>query len=81
MYKRCVVVYSYCIGRDSDNHKQPMTTITEQLDYIKVLISEQETAYQQHFAAGRLDEMMKSKRELAKYRNAFGRLLKQKIGM
>lgn len=58
-----------------------MTTITEQLDHIKALISEQETAYHQHFAAGRLDKMMQSKRELAKYRNAFGRLLKQKIGL
>jgi hypothetical protein len=58
-----------------------MTAITEQLDHIKQLISEQETAYQQHFAAGRLDEMMQSKRELAKYRNAFGRLLKQKMGI
>lgn len=74
------MVYDCCIGRDPDHrHKQPMTTITEQLDHIKALISEQETAYHHHLAAGRLDEMMQSKRELAKYRNAFGRLLKQKM--
>jgi hypothetical protein len=58
-----------------------MTTITDQLDHIKQLISEQETAYQHHFAAGRLDDMIQSKRELAKYRNAFGKLLKQKMAM
>jgi hypothetical protein len=58
-----------------------MTTITDQLHHIKQLISEQETAYQHHFAAGRLDDMMQSKRELAKYRKAFGKLLKEKMGM
>jgi uncharacterized protein len=58
-----------------------MLTIDSQLTHIKQLIAEQETAYQQHFAAGRLDEMMQSKRELAKYRNAFGKLLKEKMGI
>jgi hypothetical protein len=55
-----------------------MTSIDEQLAHIKELIKEQEQDYQHHFAAGRLDCMMQSKRKLASYRNAFGKLLKQK---
>ena len=58
-----------------------MLTTESQLTHIKQLITEQEAAYQQHFAAGRLDEMMQSKRQLAKYRNAFGKLLKEKMGI
>jgi hypothetical protein len=48
--------------------------------FAKQLIKEQETEYQLHFAAGNFNEMMAAKRELAKQRNIFGRLLKEKMG-
>lgn len=55
-------------------------TLDDRLAFAKQLINEQDTIYQQHFAAGRLDEMMAAKRELAKQRNIFGKLLKEKMG-
>jgi len=56
-----------------------MKTLEDQLSYTKQLVSEFEKLYQQHFAAGRFDEMMTAKRELSKQRNLFGKLLKQKM--
>jgi hypothetical protein len=58
---------------------QTMSTLDAQLAFAKELIQEQDHAYQQHFAAGRFDEMMTAKRELSKQRNLFGKLLKQKM--
>lgn len=57
-----------------------LNTLDDRLAFAKQLINEQDTIYQQHFAAGRLDEMMAAKRELAKQRNIFGKLLKEKMG-
>ena len=55
-------------------------TLDSRLAFAKQLIKEKETAYQLHYAAGRLDQMMVAKRELAKQRNIFARLLKEKMG-
>jgi hypothetical protein len=57
-----------------------LNTIKDQMAFAKQLIKEYDLAYQQHFAAGRLDEMMVAKRQLAKQRGIFGRLLKEKMG-
>jgi hypothetical protein len=56
------------------------STLDDQLAFAKQLIKEHDLAYQQHFAAGRLDKMMEAKRKLAKQRNIFARLLKEKMG-
>ena len=56
-----------------------LNTLDDRLAYAKQLISEQDTAYQHHFAAGRLDKLMAAKRELAKQRNIFAKLLKEKM--
>jgi hypothetical protein len=58
-----------------------MQTLQDQLSFAKQLITQHETEYQQHLAAGRMQEMMQAKRQLAKQRNIFGKLLKQKMGM
>jgi acid stress-induced BolA-like protein IbaG/YrbA len=57
-----------------------LNTLEDQLTFAKQLIQEYDLAYQQHFAAGRLDEMMAAKRQLAKQRNIFAKLLKEKMG-
>jgi hypothetical protein len=57
-----------------------LSTLEDQLAFSKQLIKEYDLAYQQHFAAGRLDEMMAAKRQLAKQRGIFGKLLKEKMG-
>jgi hypothetical protein len=57
-----------------------LNTLDDRLAFAKKLIKEQDLAYQQHFAAGRLDEMMAAKRELAKQRKIFSKLLKEKMG-
>lgn len=81
------MVYSGHIRRQLLTHRyklmalQPcLNTLEDQLAFAKQLIKEHELAYQQHFAAGRLDEMMESKRKLARQRNIFARLLKEKMG-
>ena len=48
--------------------------------FAKQLIKECDIAYQQHFAAGRFAEMQAARRELAKQRGIFGKLLKEKMG-
>jgi hypothetical protein len=57
-----------------------LSTLDDRLAFAKQLIHEQDFAYQQHFAAGRFDEMMVAKRELTKQRKIFGKLLKEKMG-
>lgn len=57
-----------------------LNTLEDQLAFAKQLIKEHDLAYQQHFAAGRLEEMMEAKRKLARQRNIFARLLKEKMG-
>jgi hypothetical protein len=57
-----------------------LNTIEDQMAFAKQLIKEYDLAYQQHFAAGRLDEMMTAKRQLARQRGIFGKLLKEKMG-
>jgi hypothetical protein len=57
-----------------------LSTLEDRLAFAKQLIHEQDFAYQQHFAAGRLNEMMTAKRELTKQRKIFGKLLKEKMG-
>jgi len=81
------MVYSIYIGGTLRPHRyklmalQPcLNTIEDQMAFAKQLIKEYDLAYQQHFAAGRLDEMMVAKRQLAKQRGIFGRLLKEKMG-
>jgi len=58
-----------------------MQTLQDQLSFAKHLITQYETEYQHHLAAGRMQEMMQAKRQLAKQRNIFGKLLKQKMGI
>jgi hypothetical protein len=58
-----------------------MQTLQDQISFTKQLINQFETEYQHHLAAGRMQEMMQSKRQLARQRNIFGKLLKQKMGM
>jgi hypothetical protein len=58
-----------------------MQTLQDQLTFAKQLITQHETEYQHHLAAGRMQEMMQAKRQLAKQRNIFGKLLKKKMGM
>ena len=81
------MVYSIYIGGTLRPNRyelmalQPcLSTLEDQLAFAKQLIKEYDLAYQQHFAAGRLDEMMVAKRQLAKQRGIFGRLLKEKMG-
>ena len=81
------MVYSGHIRRQLLTHRyKPMAltpclnTLDDQLAFAKQLIKDYDLAYQQHFAAGRLDEMMVAKRQLAKQRGIFGRLLKEKMG-
>jgi hypothetical protein len=57
-----------------------LNTLDDRMAFAKQLIKEQETEYQLHFAAGNFNEMMAAKRELAKQRNIFGKLLKEKMG-
>ena len=57
-----------------------LNTLDDSLAFAKQLIKEQETEYQLYFAAGNFNEIMAAKRELAKQRNIFGRLLKEKMG-
>ena len=80
-------MYSIYIGGTLRPHRyklmalQPcLNTLEDQLAFAKQLIKEHDLAYQQHFAAGRLEEMMEAKRKLARQRNIFGRLLKEKMG-
>lgn len=61
-------------------HKACLTTLDDRLAFAKQLIHEQDFAYQQHFAAGRFTEMQAARRELAKQRGIFGKLLKEKMG-
>ena len=58
-----------------------MQTFQDQLSFAKNLINQYDAEYQHHFAAGRMQEMMQAKLQLAKQRNIFGKLLKQKMGM
>jgi hypothetical protein len=58
-----------------------MQTFQDQLLFAKNLINQYNAEYQHHLAAGRMQEMMQAKRQLAKQRNIFGKLLKQKMGM
>lgn len=81
------MVYSMYIGAQLPTHRYKLmaqqallNTLDERLAFAKQLIKEQELVFQQHFVAGRFNEMMASKRELAKQRNIFGRLLKEKMG-
>jgi hypothetical protein len=81
-----VVCNNKYIGTPLPTHRyklmalQPcLSTLEDQLAFAKQLIKEYDLAYQ-HFAAGRLDEMMVAKRQLAKQRGIFGRLLKEKMG-
>jgi hypothetical protein len=60
--------------------KACLTTLDDRLALAKQLIHEQDFAYQQHFAAGRFTEMQAARRELAKQRSIFGKLLKEKMG-
>ena len=80
-------MYSIYIGGTLRPHRyklmalQPcLNTLEDQLAFAKQLIKEHDLAYQQHFAAGRLEEMMAAKRKLARQRNIFARLLKEKMG-
>jgi hypothetical protein len=57
-----------------------LSTLEDQLAFAKQLIKEYDLAYQQHFAAGRLDEMMAAKRSWPSSAASFGRLLKEKMG-
>jgi hypothetical protein len=59
---------------------QAFLTLDDRLAFAKQLIKEQDLAYQQHFAAGRFTEMQAARRELAKQRSIFGKLLKEKMG-
>ena len=58
-----------------------MHTLQNQLLFAKNLINQYDAEYQHHLAAGRMQEMMQAKRQLAKQRNIFGKLLKQTMGM
>ena len=81
------MVYSMYIGARLLTHRYKLmaqqallNTLDDRMAFAKQLIKEQETEYQLHFAAGNFNEMMAAKRELAKQRNIFGRLLKEKMG-
>ena len=81
------MVYSGHIKRKLLTHRYKLmaqqtllNTLDDRLAFAKQLIKEQETEYQLHFAAGNFNEMMAAKRELAKQRNIFGKLLKEKMG-
>jgi hypothetical protein len=80
-------VYSIYIGGTLRPHRYKLMALTsclntldDQLAFAKQLIKEYDLAYQQHFAAGRLEEMIEAKRKLARQRNIFARLLKEKMG-
>ena len=81
------MVYSIYIGTRLPTHRYKLmaqqtllNTLDDRMAFAKQLIKEQETKYQLHFAAGNFNEMMAAKRELAKQRNIFGKLLKEKMG-
>jgi competence transcription factor ComK len=60
---------------------QNFQSLEDQLAFTKQLINQFETKYQHHLAAGRMQEMIQAKRQLARQRNIFGKLLKEKMGM
>jgi hypothetical protein len=81
------MVYSMYIGARLPTNRYKLmaqqallNTLDDRMAFAKQLIKEQETEYQLHFAAGNFNEMMAAKRELAKQRNIFGKLLKEKMG-
>ena len=81
------MVYSMYIGAQLPTHRYKLmaqqallNTLDDRMAFAKQLIKEPETEYQLHFAAGNFNEMMAAKRELAKQRNIFGKLLKEKMG-
>jgi hypothetical protein len=57
-----------------------LNTLEDQLAFAKQLIKEYDLACQRQSAAGRLEEMIEAKRKLARQRNIFARLLKEKMG-
>lgn len=58
-----------------------ISTLTTKLEATKALLTESETQYQLAFAAGDFDACAFHKRQVAKYRNAVGRIIKQRMGM
>ena len=81
------MVYSIYIGGALRPHRYKLmalqatySTLDDRMAFAKQLIKECDIAYQQHFAAGRFAEMQAARRELAKQRGIFGKLLKEKMG-
>jgi hypothetical protein len=57
----------------------PTMTAQDHIDRIKPLLVDAENAYAFALAAGDFDACSRHKTEVAKYRNAIGKLVKQKL--
>jgi|TARA_Y100000289_G_scaffold14499_1_gene13587 hypothetical protein len=56
-------------------------TIQQQIDSIKLLLDDAETAYSHSIATNDMTAMTNHRRAVFKYRNMISKLIKQKLGM
>tara|TARA_R100000005_G_scaffold96079_2_gene80533 strand:- start:1197 stop:1370 length:174 start_codon:yes stop_codon:yes gene_type:complete len=56
-------------------------TVQDQIDSIKILLDDAQTAYSHAIAANDMAAVTTHRKAVSKYRNMIGKLLKQKLGM
>lgn len=56
-------------------------TIQQQIDSIKLLLDDAQTAYSHAIAANDMTAVTTHRKAVSKYRNMIGKLVKQKLGM
>ena len=56
-------------------------TIQQQIDSIKLLLDDAQTAYSHAIAANDMAAVTTHRKTVSKYRNMIGKLVKQKLGM
>ena len=56
-------------------------TVQDQIDSIKILLDDAQTAYSHAIAANDMAAVTIHRKAVSKYRNMIGKLLKQKLGM
>jgi len=61
--------------------QQQQDTIQTQIDYYKVHLDHEQTAYSHAIAANDMAAMTLHRKNVSKLRNTIGKLLKQKLGM
>ena len=56
-------------------------TVQDQIDSIKILLDDAQTAYSHAIAANDMAAMTQHRKNVSKLRNTIGKLVKQKLGM